>query len=310
MESALTLSRVQIVLTSFDGVDQFSPQAVPKYEEALKNAEKAGTKIRALLLCHPHNPLGKCYPQETIIGMMRLCDKYGIHLLSDEIYALSVYDVPDPAAVKFESVMSFDSEEYIKPEYLHLIYGFSKDLAASGLRLGVLHTHNKSLLHAMGAIIAPHWSGSLNQRVARLMLDDEAWTDNFLQTSQQNLAERNFFTRQLLEKNDLDYLKGANAGFFLWVDLRRFLKRSNSSKAAADAEGDLDIEVAKEITNLKIEDGWDAENDLTKRMIEHKVFLTSGQSMFAEEPGWYRLIFSQDKHVLEEGLKRYELDVL
>ena len=296
---------MQIVFTSFDGVDQFSPEAVPKYEEALNNAEKAGTKIRALLLCHPHNPLGRCYPRETIIRFMQLCDKYCIHLLSDEIYALSVYDVPDPAAVRFESVMSFDSENYIKPQYLHLIYGFSKDLAASGLRLGVFHTHNKDVMQAMSAIIGPHWSGPLNQRVARLMLDDEAWTDNFLQTSQKKLAERNVFTRQLLEKNGIDYMEGANAGFFLWIDLRRFLKKHNPPKGAADAQGNLAADISNEIANLKVGDGWDAENALTKRMFEHKVFLTSGQSMFAEEPGWYRLIFSQDKHVLEEGVKRY-----
>ena len=296
--------RVEIVFTSFDGIDQFSPEAVVKYEEALQAAEKSGIKVRALLLCHPHNPLGRCYPRETLIGLMKLCDKYDLHLLSDEIYALSVYDVPDPKAVKFESVMSFDSKEFIKPDYLHLIYGFSKDLAASGLRLGVLHTHNKDLMKAMSAIIGPNWSGPINQRLARLMLDDETWIQNFLKISQERLADRNIFTRQLLEKNGLGYYEGANAGFFLWVDLRPFLKKRNASEGPADAQGNLDSEVVKQLKNTDLKDGWDAENELTKRIVEHKVFLTPGQTMFAEEPGWYRLIFSQEKHVLEEGVKR------
>ena len=292
------------MFTSFDGVDQFSPEAVPKYEKALQKAEAQGTKVRALLLCHPHNPLGKCYPRETIIGLMRLCNKYNIHLLSDEIYALSVYDVPDPHAVKFESVMSFDSKEYINPEYLHLIYGYSKDLAASGLRLGVFHTHNKDLMAAMSAIIAPHWSGSLNQRLAYQMLEDEEWTDTFLKTSQKLLADRNVFTRQLLEKNGLDYVKGSNAGFFLWVDLRAFLRKKSSRSEGANPQGNLDTEIAAELDNTSLDDAWGAENELTKRMADNKVFLTPGQSMFAEEPGWYRLIFSQGIPILEEGIKR------
>ena len=276
------------MLTNFDDVDQFSTDAIVEYEATLKRAEAEGIKIRALLLCHPHNPLGKCYPKETIVGLMQLCNKYGIHLLSDEIYALSVYDVPDPTAVKYESVISFDSKEYINPDLLHLIYGFSKDLAASGLRLGVFHTHNKDLFKAMGAIIAPHWSGSVNQRLARLMLDDEEWVDEFLRRSRKYLADRNAFARQLLEKNGLEFLKGSNAGFFLWVDLRRFLNN--------DPAGKRNCGSAK--------DAWDAENQLSQRMMEHKVFLTPGGLMFAAEPGWFRLIFSQDKHVLEEGVGR------
>lgn len=75
------------------------------------------------MLCNPHNPLGKCYPRDTIIALMKFCDKYKIHLLSDEIYAGSVYDVPDKHAVKFTSVLSFDYTPYIHPDFVHVLYG-------------------------------------------------------------------------------------------------------------------------------------------------------------------------------------------
>lgn len=94
-----TKAKVQTVHVPFGDVDQFSPDAVTLYERRIIESELAGTKIRALLLCHPHNPLGQCYPRETIIGLMKLCQKYHIHLLSDEIYAMSVYDVPSKDAV-------------------------------------------------------------------------------------------------------------------------------------------------------------------------------------------------------------------
>lgn len=114
---------MRAVFTEFGDVDQFSPEAALKYEQALEDAEKKGIHVRALMLCNPHNPLGQCYPKETIIALMKLCDKYKIHLLCDEIYATSVYDVPDESAVKFTSALSFDTSRYINSDYLHVLYG-------------------------------------------------------------------------------------------------------------------------------------------------------------------------------------------
>lgn len=157
--------RIQSIFADFDDVDQFSPAAVAKYEEALIKAEKNGTRIRALVLCNPHNPLGRSYPKETIIGLLELSNKYKIHLLSDEIYALSIYDnkASAPNPVPFDSVLSLDVEKYIDPNYLQFIYGLSKDTAASGLRLGVLYSRNAELLQAVNAISGFSWSGSANE---------------------------------------------------------------------------------------------------------------------------------------------------
>ena len=61
---------------------------------------------------------------------MKLCSKYRIHLISDEIYAVSVYDVPDKNAVDFISVLSFDHTPYISPEYCHVVYGGSTHIVS------------------------------------------------------------------------------------------------------------------------------------------------------------------------------------
>jgi len=42
-----------------EGVDPLSVAAVDKYEAALLKAEAQGTRVRALLVCNPHNPLGR-----------------------------------------------------------------------------------------------------------------------------------------------------------------------------------------------------------------------------------------------------------
>lgn len=96
------------------------------------------------MLCNPHNPLGQCYPKETIIDLMKFCHKYKIHLLCDEIYAASVYDIPDKHAVPFTSVLSFDYTPYISSDYVHVYYGMSKDFASGGLRLGFMLIKNST----------------------------------------------------------------------------------------------------------------------------------------------------------------------
>jgi len=273
------------VFVPFGDVDQFTPEAVSKYEAALIEAQKSGTRVRALMLCNPHNPLGRCYPKETLIALMKFCQNHKIHLLSDEIYALSVYDIPDdPQAVKFTSVLSFDTSPYISTDYLHVLYGMSKDEAGGGLRLGCFYTQNLELMEAMSAITQFHWSGGPNQVVATLMLEDQKWMTDFANLSRERLAARNRLMREILDENGIKYYLGANAGFFLWVNLGPYLP-----KARDGAEP---------------KDNWEGERMMMAKLFENKVFITDGNGLKSEEPGWFRIIFSQDEMILREGLKR------
>ena len=91
--------------------------------------------------------------------MMKLCRRHNIHLIADEIYALSVYKTPSVRYnVKFASVLSFDSNDYIAPECLHVLYGMSKDFGASGLRLGCIHTKSRDVMNAMNALAWFGWT--------------------------------------------------------------------------------------------------------------------------------------------------------
>ncbi|KAH7007154.1 hypothetical protein EDB80DRAFT_455450 [Ilyonectria destructans] len=63
------------------------------------------------MLCNPHNPAGRCYTRDALVGLMRLCEKYKIHLICDELYALSVWDNTvdtEPAPVPFVSCLAID----------------------------------------------------------------------------------------------------------------------------------------------------------------------------------------------------------
>ena len=96
------------------------------YEDAILKAAKNGIKTRALLICNPHNPLGRCYPVEVLKEIMKLCQKYNLHLVSDEIYGLSVFEVDGSVRTPFTSVLSIDTAELIEEDRIHVLYGMSK----------------------------------------------------------------------------------------------------------------------------------------------------------------------------------------
>jgi aspartate/methionine/tyrosine aminotransferase len=170
-----TRAKVKLIAVSLKDYDAFSKEAVVRYEEELQNAEKEGIKVRALVLCTPHNPLGqytsyltlltaRCYPRETMVEYMRLCQKYQIHLVSDEIYALTTFpteDIPNPTP--FTSLLSIPKGNLIDPSLCHVLHGMSKvpnpsasliqDFCANGVRFAILITQaNPTLLKAFAAI--------------------------------------------------------------------------------------------------------------------------------------------------------------
>lgn len=74
---------------------------------------------------------------------MQFCQKYSLHLISDEIYALSVWDNPDaPDAPGFTSALSIDTTGLIDPSLVHVLWGMSK---VSGLD-AIVPDHRRAVL--------------------------------------------------------------------------------------------------------------------------------------------------------------------
>lgn len=127
------------------------PESLDAFERKIEECKSMGLNIRAVMLCNPHNPLGFCYPRETLLAYLRFAERHNIHLISDEIYALSVYDSDLPSPVPFTSVLALDpiAEAGCNPERIHVVYGPSKDFGVNGLRLGVVVTRSNAVHTAM-----------------------------------------------------------------------------------------------------------------------------------------------------------------
>lgn len=284
---------VNVVPVSFGTLDPLSPDGVSAYEEALIESNVKGIPIRALMLCHPHNPLGRCYPRETLIALLRLCAKYSIHLISDEIYALTVWentiDTSGPAPVSFESVLSVDLHSVIDPSLVHVLWGVSKDFGANGLRLGALISpSNPALIQASKACGIWSSPSSLAENAVGQILNDEAFVEGYIRLNKTRLSTAYKHAITELQKHGIEHIPGANAAFFVWVNLGKIFRESI---AAAPGAAALDQDTALTVK-------------VYERLMEKKVFLVDGDAAGAEEPGWFRLVFTQPPELVSEAIKR------
>jgi aspartate aminotransferase len=85
-------------------------------------------KTKALILNSPSNPTGLTYDKKTLEKIAEVVIRYGIFVISDEIYEKLTYD-----GFKHVSIASLDNE--IKAKTI-LVNGLSKSYAMTGWRIG------------------------------------------------------------------------------------------------------------------------------------------------------------------------------
>ncbi|GLA68676.1 hypothetical protein AtubIFM55763_005418 [Aspergillus tubingensis] len=270
---------VQMVYADTTAEEAFAPSVVEKYELAVRDAHARGVHIRALMLVNPHNPIGRCYSVETLTEILKFCNKHQLHLISDEIYASCVFDSGDPDAVPFTSISSLSTPELINPDLVHLLYGFSKDFASGGLHLGFLITKNKPLRHSCNAILRLHSASTAAVTIGTTILEDQDFVRDFTAKSQQSLASTYRIATSTLAREGINYLKGGNAGFFIYIDLSPYLPKDTSDSTSPP------------------------EFTLAQKFVNAGVFLHPCEE-HGNIPGWFRLVYAQEEDVLREGLRR------
>lgn len=274
-----------IVPVPFHSSDPLGLDVVNYYEDALLASKAKGQRIAGLILCNPHNPLGRCYPRRVLVDLMQLCQKYQVHLISDEIYALSVWsndiDTTTPP-VPFYSSLSIDARGIIDPALIHVVWGMSKDFGANGIRLGaIISQHNIDLMQALVPVGLYSSCSSLPDQVTCKILEDDQWVEAYIGENRRKLAVHYRIAVEWARSNSIGYAPGVNAAFFLWVNIGKFYRQ----KGGSCAEEEMDAILAK-------------------ALLDHKVFLAADKNFGAEQNGWFRIVFSHEAGLLREGLDR------
>ncbi|KAI8926473.1 pyridoxal phosphate-dependent transferase [Entophlyctis helioformis] len=223
--------------------------------------------IKMLLLTSPQNPVGNIIPRSHMMSLLAWAASHHLHVLVDEIYALSVFD---PAA-PFESVLSFP--DLPDPANTHVVWGISKDFALNGLRLGTVITRHPALQQALTSLSVFTNISSLTDKLVSSLLADTRWVDGYIASNQQRLRDQYARTTALLAELGIPHTP-STATFFVWMDL------------------------TDRVTTA------DAESALWARLIERGVLVSPGAAFHHPQPGWFRLVFTVAWDTLVEGLHR------
>lgn len=228
-----------------------------------------GEQFRVLLLTQPNNPTGQIYTPAQLTAFIDWCEQREIHLVSNEIYALSLLeqshlelapDYPEPAT--FTSILA--QLEKRKSPFVHWWYAISKDFGLSGLRLGLAYTWNEDLLRAWGNHGAAAMASNHTQWLLSEIFRDQSRIDRYMIRSRQRLTHNYVMVVNLLRRHAIPYAPAAGS-LFVWIDFSRLL-------TADTAAAELAL--------------WQ------KIYADTGILLTAPTGMGSPRRGWLRLVYS------------------
>ncbi|KAI0429409.1 pyridoxal phosphate-dependent transferase [Xylaria sp. FL1042] len=173
--------------------DLLKGSLVPALTQAYESSADP-SRVKALVITNSHNPYGRYYPESVIREAMLWCGERGVHYVSDEVYALSELMAPEeglrdgdqnirekPTSSLFVSALSvrFEGDEpdvnnpsrgsigprVDKVPEISVIWGTSKDLCSSGLRVGV-YVHRQAPASASRLVTATTGAPASNPLVS------------------------------------------------------------------------------------------------------------------------------------------------
>jgi aspartate/methionine/tyrosine aminotransferase len=242
------------------------PLTVAALDAALDGAP---CPVKALLFTTPNNPLGRVYTKAELDEVLAWAERRNLHVVFDEVYALSVFgETPFCSAASLRPTLG---------ERAHVVWAFSKDFGASGLRCGVLITENRTVMQAVDQLA--YWaacSGHTQHLLSCFVAEREA-VDGFMAGMRAGLRSAYARVVARLHAHGIEHLP-AQAGFFVICDLRRYLDAPTP----------------------------EAEDRLWRRLLDRAdVNLTPGAACRIAEPGFFRLCYaSVPAAAVEIGIDR------
>ena len=228
-------------------------------------------QVTLMILCNPHNPVGKIWDRNVLAKIGALCAKYSVTVLSDEIHC----DITDPdcAYVPFASV----NEECAGISVTAIAPTKAFNLA--GLQTAAVYIKDKKLRHKM-------WRGLNTDEVAEpnafaVTAAVAAFTKGgeWLDELRAYLFENKRIVREFLEKELPQVrLTPSQATYLLWLDCGAVTDRS---KALAEF--------------IRSETG---------------LFLSHGEQYGGNGNRFLRLNIACPKQVLQDGLERLKTGIV
>lgn len=176
-------------------------------------------KTKLMLLCNPHNPVGKIWKKDDLERIAVLAKKYDVIVVSDEIHC-DLTD-PDMTYIPFASLdddLSKNSITCISP---------SKTFNIAGLQSSAVFTQNKGFYEVLKGQLATDFFShpnifSIDATIAAYKSED--WLNELREV----LFNNKMIVKEFLEENIPEIrLVPANATYLLWLDCSKLNKNED-----------------------------------------------------------------------------------
>lgn len=170
--------------------------------------------VKMLLLCSPHNPVGRVWTKEELLCVGEICQKHGVLVVSDEIHADFTY------AGHTHRVFASVKSEFA--DFTITCTAPSKTFNLAGLQNSNIFIPNRQLRHAYKKELSACGCGGTNcMGMAACQAAYEAGAD-WLEQLKQYLAGNLAYIRQFLREKLPDIALIEPEGTYLvWLDLRK-----------------------------------------------------------------------------------------
>ncbi len=175
----------------------------------------ANPQTTLMILCNPHNPIGKIWDRETLAKIGSLAKKYHVTVISDEIHC----DVTDPDAeyVPFSSVSEDCRENCI------ICFAPTKTFNLAGIQTAGAIVPNENLRHKIWRALNTDEVAEPNVFAMPATVSAFRYGDEWLDELRVYLYENKCLVRKFIAEN-LPELKvsSGSATYLLWLDCSEY----------------------------------------------------------------------------------------
>lgn len=164
---------------------------------------------KMMILCNPHNPIGKIWSRDDLSKIGDLCRKHGVVLISDEIHC----DLTNPGSIYNPFETSSDYEKTIT------CLSPSKSFNIAGFQSSIVHTKDYEVLEKIKTQMHVDNSDSCNVFATSAVTAAYDESEEWLEELREVLYENKQIVKDYLS-NELPIIKlvECDATYLLWLD--------------------------------------------------------------------------------------------
>ena len=177
-----------------------------EYKIDFEDLDEKLSKVKLMILCNPHNPIGKIWPESDLARIGELCRKHNVILISDEIHC----DLTDPEV---------DYNPFVSDDNVIRCLSPSKSFNIAGFQSSVVHATNSELLEKIKTQMHVDNSDACNVFATSAVMAAYNESSGWLDELKKVLYKNKSIVRDYLA-NELPIIKlvESDATYLLWLD--------------------------------------------------------------------------------------------